>query len=99
MGETANTLGRIRTCGPRFRRPPGYSVAADNAASCSNGLSNTSNAPSNELQNDPHLTSLADALATLPKADRPAIIDHVRILAQMNPAKRAAVLTLVADDG
>ena len=61
--------------------------------------SDPGSSPGSSALYDSHLTALADALATLPKADRPAIIDHVRILAQMNPAKRAAVLTLIADDG
>ena len=43
---------------------------------------------------EPQLTALADALAALPEADRPAIVEHVNALAHMDPAKRAAVLTL-----
>ena len=74
-------------------------VTSDTTRDYSNAASNTSNTPSNELQNDPHLTALADALATLPKADRPAIIEHVKALARLSSAKRAAVLTLIADDG
>ena len=53
----------------------------------------------NELQDDPQLTGLADALKALPEAERPAIIEHVKALARLSSAKRTAVLTLAADDG
>ena len=51
------------------------------------------------MQKESHLTALIDALATLSETERPAIIEHVKALARLSSAKRAAVLTLVADDG
>ena len=81
-----------------------YSLPVKNTSLCNvnaygNGSANTSNSPSNAVQNESHLTALIDALAALPEAERPAIIEHVKALARLSSAKRTAVLTLVADDG
>ena len=45
------------------------------------------------------ITHLSNALAALPEVERPALIEHVKALARLSSAKRAAVLTRVADDG
>ncbi len=46
----------------------------------------------------PKLTAaLADALDALPADERPGIVAHVRALAAMTPAKRAAMLTLTSE--
>ena len=37
---------------------------------------------------------MADALAAVPEADRPATVKHVAALAKLSPAKRAAIQTL-----
>ncbi|MCC6581438.1 MAG: hypothetical protein IT440_13455, partial [Phycisphaeraceae bacterium] len=43
---------------------------------------------------DPDIKALADALDALPESDRAAVVEHVRALIAMTPAKRAALLTL-----
>ena len=63
------------------------------------GSANTSNSPGNAVQKESHLTALIDALTALPEAERPAIIEYVKALARLSSAKRAAVLTLIVDDG
>jgi hypothetical protein len=44
------------------------------------------------------LAALGETLATLTEADRLAIVEHVAALAKLSPAKRAAILTLTADN-
>ena len=46
---------------------------------------------------DSDLPTLADALNTIPEADRPAVVAHILALAQMSDARRAAVLTLTRE--
>ncbi len=41
--------------------------------------------------------ALADALDALPVEERPGIVAHVKALAAMTPAKRAAMLTLTSE--
>ena len=45
------------------------------------------------------LADLTVALMTIPEAERPAIVEHLKALARLSSAKRTAVLTLAADDG
>jgi len=43
---------------------------------------------------NPHSEAIADALADLPQAERSAVVEHIRRLAELSPAKRRAILTL-----
>jgi len=47
----------------------------------------------------PHTAAVIDALETMPAAERPAIVAHLRALAAMTANRRAAVLTLTAATG
>ena len=50
--------------------------------------------PRNAEQNVGDLDALAAALATIPKAEHAAVVDHVAALANLSPEKRAALMTL-----
>jgi len=40
------------------------------------------------------LAHMAEALAQVPPKDRPAVVSHIRALADLSPATRATILTL-----
>ncbi len=75
----------------------GFAIA-ENDKSCDADSATPSNNTSNAAQNGLDLDALADALAALPEADRPAVVAHVAALARLGPAKRAAILTLTDPD-
>ena len=67
---------------------------------CDGSLSNPRNRHRNAAQDmasDYELASIVDALATLPEADRPAIVKHLTALAKLGPRKLAAIVTLTDD--
>ncbi len=89
MGFEPTTGQAQRICNPSER-----SRSSDNNGTCSGDSSTATNSATNAAQNGPDLAALADALAALPEADRPAVVAHVAALARLAPAKRTAILTL-----
>ena len=78
----------------------GQSVSDGSNRLCDNDISNTSHSPSNEAQQLPDVEALTAALEALPQSERAAVVAHVKILSQLSPSRRAALLTLtVGEDG
>ena len=74
----------------RRHKIPGHIAHSEPCGAKSGGHSAPSPSP---------ITHLANALAALPEVERPALVEHVKALARLSAAKRAAAVTLVADDG
>ena len=94
-----STPGRTRTSNLRIRSPQGISEKPEKNKD-SRKRAAPGAAPSAEDGPDaPRLTALADALAALPEADRPATMKHLTALAKLGPQKLAAIRALMDGSG
>ena len=106
MGGRATTLKSAQvmglTCGalrvrcrhaknPRKTAISGSGAAPGAAPSAENGP--------HPADLDPLTDGLRAALLAIPEAERGAVVAHVEALADMSPARRAALLTLTGDAG
>ncbi len=85
---------RIRTDDLCFTKALGESVTEDTEASHTGSDSNGSSSGSSSTPPDAAAQQVVDALMELAGDDRAAISAHVRALARLSPARRAAILTL-----
>jgi len=90
----ANEGDGIRTRNLRIDSPEASSVSGEELQTSKCTSPSPTYIPINAAKNGPDLSAIADALAAVPEADRPAVVAHVAALARLGPAKRTAILTL-----
>ena len=72
-----------------------YNSGAESGAP---GTREGANRCDDDTVNSSELQAIIDALAAIPEADRPGIVEHLTALAGMSPERLAALLTLTRTD-